>query len=67
MNVHDRQKASLMKAQGVTAKDAEALIAKGIVTLAHAKRAGKDALLALPGIGESKAEALSRRAGKGKE
>ena len=59
MNAHDRQVMSLMKADGVTKADAELLIAKGIPTLAHAHRAGKEALLALKGIGESKAEALA--------
>lgn len=51
-----------MKAQGVTAKDADLLIARGIPTLAHAKRLGERALLALPGIGEGKATALTDRA-----
>lgn len=59
MNTHARQVASLMKADGVTKADAELLISKGIPTLAHAHRAGKEALLALKGIGESKASALA--------
>lgn len=58
MNVHDRQVNSLMKADGVSKADAETLIAAGIPTLAVAQRAGKEALLALKGVGESKASNL---------
>lgn len=58
MDARGRQKASLMRAAGITEADAEHLIAAGIPTLAHALRQGEAALRAVPGIGAGKAAAL---------